>query len=100
MGISEGSDIRAVEVPGDKVIAAYIELDQKARVLYRQWAESDYRDRQKQQQCQLAQGRVEGFRLAAELYCPSVPGYSCTSGRLIMSAELHAMEQEANDGDQ
>ena len=74
---------RFTQVPGQQVVEAYCKLAEKA------------------EQAELLSGelieraRLEGFRRAVEIYCPDTPGFSCTSGYLIMAADRHLMALEA-----
>jgi hypothetical protein len=76
---------RFVEVPGRNVIDAYCAMAERAAS-----ARTDDARR-------IIEAEMRGFRQAVEIYCPDTPGYSCTSGRLIMEADAHMMALEAQE---
>lgn len=85
---------RACPVPGDAVMAAYFELERVRRIAEAEWWK-DTTDKELWLAYSVAQAECKGFRAAVEHYCPSQPGYSHTSGHMLMAADMHFDEQEA-----
>lgn len=78
--------IRAVEVPGERVVDAYCALvDAINDTVPGSEAE------------RIAEAKAAGFRQAVEIYCPDTPGYSCTAGHLLMAADRHTMSRHGED---
>lgn len=78
---------RFTEVPGSRVVDAYCALAEQASAASTHHA------------TQTIEAQMRGFRQAVEIYCPDTPGYSCTSGHLIMAADRHIEEIEQSAPD-
>jgi hypothetical protein len=81
---------RAVEVPGDQVMAAYFALTDALNAA--PVMSEAYR---------IAHARREGFVDAVNIYCPDVPGFLNLRGHMLMAADRHEMDCEPKgDGDE
>lgn len=80
--------LRAVEVPGGRVIEAYCKLVDDVN------ATANHTEAER-----IAEARLAGFRQAVEIYCPDTPHYSCTAGYLMMAADRYSMDKYGEDAD-